>query len=117
MSDKKRKYLSGHEKRQKKRLEEEKKQEDKRALLKYMLPVSKAPAVAGSSTPTSSSTVTQAAGNAGLSPVEVVSSTPMPSTTSPGSLSTPLDPADWPTVINDKVRIDLMSATRSRCLL
>lgn len=29
MSDKKRKYLSGHEKRQKKRLEEEKKQEDK----------------------------------------------------------------------------------------
>lgn len=29
MSEKKRKYLSGHEKRQKKRLEEEKKQEDK----------------------------------------------------------------------------------------
>jgi len=45
----------------------------------------------------------------GLSPVEVVSSTPMPSTTSPGSLSTPLDPADWTTVINDKVRIDLVS--------
>uniref|UniRef100_A0A8C1J990 TTF-type domain-containing protein n=1 Tax=Cyprinus carpio TaxID=7962 RepID=A0A8C1J990_CYPCA len=96
-----------------------------------MLPVSKAPAVApsttsfpgsqhshvtqeaddaaGPSTSTSSSGVTQEADNAGLSPVEVESSTPMPSTT-PGSLSTPpLDPADWPTVINDKVRIDLVS--------
>ena len=45
----------------------------------------------------------------GLSLVEVESSTSMPSTTH-GSLSTPpLDPADWPTVINDKVYIDLVS--------
>uniref|UniRef100_A0A1A8INZ8 Uncharacterized protein n=1 Tax=Nothobranchius kuhntae TaxID=321403 RepID=A0A1A8INZ8_NOTKU len=103
----KRPMLSGAQGRKKRKEEEEKRYKDRDALLKFLCPTPANPPVASTSAEQLSSDVAAASCTP---PVGSTSAAHLSSdaATSRTSSASPIDPADWPSPLTDKVRTKLV---------